>query len=157
MVETLSYSLAVPAPAPVPISGSYGPIGRVLVVGTRLWAEHRTIGALEAAGYEIYTAEQLESAAGGGDDRVFPALELACVVRTDNSPAAGPRVTMALRRLAPQVGLVVVGNVAFHPFEERALGQIRMARLTRSALAALPMELCRFLPERLSRLQLRVS
>jgi len=120
------------------------------VVGTRLWAERRTMKALEAAGFETCTAEQLRRDIDS-DQPGLPSPELACVVRTDNSPTVGARVTSALGRLEPRVALVVVGVVAFHPFEDRALGQIALTRLTPSALAALPVELSRFIPRLLAR------
>jgi len=140
----LSEALVVPGP-----TGSDQPLdlaGRILVVGTRLWAELRAMRALEAAGFETYGAEHLEPEAEGRDEP--PLFELACVVRTDNSPAPGPRVALAVRRLDPRVAMVVVGNVAFHPFEDRALGQISLDRLTKRSLAVLPVELGRFLPVR---------
>ncbi len=143
MVETLTQGLD--GPDPISLSAPPGPVGRILVVGNRLWAEHRVVRALEAAGFETCSAEQLESDATAG-----AWLELACVVRTDNLPTPDPRVALAVGRLDPRVGVVVVGNVAFHPFEDRASGQIAVPRLTKRALASLPTEIGRFVPRRLS-------
>jgi len=146
VVETLSG--AATAPGPNDSDQRSGRLARILVVGNRLWAEHRVMGVLETAGFETCSVELLEPEADGPD---APSFELACVVRTDNLPVAGPRVAAALGRLDPRVGVVVVGNVAFHPFEDRASGQIALERLTERALASLPIQLGRFLPLRLSR------